>query len=147
MAVFSPPSALDRSACDVVLSFAWPSSFLAAASFFHSSPRFGRGVGLIVAGHHRSSSLICLNICVDTPCDTRERSTVIVAFAGCMSVAGEENVECGGRRGVDPQSRIVWRNRTLVLGKKCPKGQSIILAALHLPRHETLTSLRTKRIG
>lgn len=48
-----------------------------------------------------------------------------------MSVAGEENVECGGRRGVDPQSRIVWR-----LGKKCPGGRSIILAALHLPRRE-----------
>jgi hypothetical protein len=26
---------------------------------------------------------------VATPCDTCERSTVIVAFAGCMSVAGE----------------------------------------------------------
>ena len=47
-----------------------------------------------------------------------------------MSVAGEENVECGGRRGVDPQSWILWRSRALVLGQKCPGGQSIILAAL-----------------
>ena len=79
MAVFSPPSGLDRSVSDVVLSFPWPSSFFAAASFFTAVPFFGAGLVVlsllaivfpITDLFEQDKLLLIRAIWVDTPCDT-----------------------------------------------------------------------------
>jgi hypothetical protein len=126
LAVFSPPSALDRSASDVVLSFAWPRLswqrhlFSQQSQFWEQVRSYRRwSSSLLITDLSEQCKLPLIRaICVDTPCETVKGQLSLLLSVGCIGVAGEENVECGGRHGVDPQSWILWRNRALVLGQK-----------------------------